>query len=155
MSAADGYTLRVMTEADIDAVWALEQELFPEDAWPRRMFQEELAHSQTRRFWVAEEGGAIIAYCGMMCVLPLADVQTIGVASAFEGRGLGSRLLETLIAEARDRGANDVLLEVRADNPRARQLYLRFGFEQIHVRPRYYKGGIDALIMRKQLENAD
>ena len=155
MSATDGYTLRVMAEADIDAVWALEQELFPEDAWPRRMFEAELSDDKTRRFWVAEEHGAIIAYCGMMCVLPLADVQTIGVAGAFEGRGIGSRLLETLIAEARDRGANDVLLEVRADNPRAQQLYLRFGFEQIHVRPRYYKGGIDALIMRKQLESAD
>lgn len=154
MSAAAGYTLRVMVEADIEAVWALEQELFPDDAWPRRMFEEELAQHETRRFWVAEEGGAIIAYCGMMCVLPLADVQTIGVAGSCEGRGIGSRLLETLINEARGRGAHDVLLEVRADNPRAQQLYLRFGFEQIHVRPRYYKGGIDALIMRKQLEPA-
>jgi ribosomal-protein-alanine N-acetyltransferase len=40
---------------------------------------------------------------------------------------------------------------VRADNPRAQRLYLRFGFEQIHVRPRYYRDGVDALIMRLQL----
>ena len=38
-----------------------------------------------------------------------------------------------------------------ADNPRAQQLYLRFGFEQIHIRPRYYRDGVDALIMRLQL----
>jgi ribosomal-protein-alanine N-acetyltransferase len=53
--------------------------------------------------------------------------------------------------ESRRRHAQDVLLEVRADNPRAQQLYRRFGFEQIHVRPRYYRDGVDALIMRLQL----
>ncbi|HKS02457.1 MAG TPA: hypothetical protein VJS86_12345, partial [Arthrobacter sp.] len=39
------------------------------------------------------------------------------------------------------------------DNPRAQQLYVRFGFEQIHVRKRYYRDGVDALIMRLQLED--
>ena len=47
-----------------------------------------------------------------------------------------------------------MLLEVRADNPRAQQLYRRFGFEQIHVRPRYYRDGVDALIMRLQLRRS-
>jgi ribosomal-protein-alanine N-acetyltransferase len=60
-------------------------------------------------------------------------------------------LLTRLIEEARRRYAADLLLEVRADNPRAQQLYLRFGFEQIHVRPRYYRDGVDALIMRLPL----
>ena len=44
-----------------------------------------------------------------------------------------------------------MLLEVRADNPRAQQLYHRYGFEQIHVRRRYYRDGVDALIMRLRL----
>ena len=46
-----------------------------------------------------------------------------------------------------------MLLEVRADNPRAQRLYRWFGFEQIHVRPRYYRGGTDALIMRLKLKD--
>jgi ribosomal-protein-alanine N-acetyltransferase len=62
-------------------------------------------------------------------------------------------MLTDLIAEGRRRGAADILLEVRADNPRAQQLYIRFGFEQIHVRKRYYRDGVDALIMRLQLED--
>jgi ribosomal-protein-alanine N-acetyltransferase len=69
----------------------------------------------------------------------------------FEGKGIGSAVLTELIEEARRRRAADVLLEVRADNPRAQQLYLRFGFEQIHVRPRYYRDGTNALIMRLEL----
>jgi ribosomal-protein-alanine N-acetyltransferase len=86
-----------------------------------------------------------------MCIEPIADVQTIAVVPEEEGRGIGSALLRELIRESRLRHAQDVLLEVRADNPRAQQLYLRFGFEQIHVRPRYYRDGVDALIMRLQL----
>lgn len=142
---------RDMTVADVPVVWELEKRLFPADAWPQRMFHEELAQDATRRYWVAEDDGAIVAYCGLMCVLPIADVQTIAVAPAYEGRGIGTALLRTLLEEAASRGARDVLLEVRADNPRAQALYVRHGFEQIHTRRGYYPGGVDALIMRRVL----
>jgi ribosomal-protein-alanine N-acetyltransferase len=69
-----------------------------------------------------------------------------------EGQGIGTQLLTLLIEEAGRRKAKDVLLEVRADNPRAQRLYRWFGFEQIHVRPRYYRDGADALIMRLELD---
>ena len=145
--------IRQMTAADIPAVWELERGLFPVDAWPEQMFRDELSQTDTRLYWVAELDGEIVGYCGMMCVLPLADVQTIAVVPACEGRGIGSALLAGLIEEARRRGAEDVLLEVRADNPRAQELYVRFGFERIHVRRRYYRDGVDALIMRKVIRD--
>ncbi|MFI5084445.1 MAG: ribosomal protein S18-alanine N-acetyltransferase [Actinomycetales bacterium] len=140
--------LRDMTLADLDVVCALENRLFPVDYWPRQMFIDELSRPETRRYLVAEAAGAVVGYAGLMCIEPTADVQTIAVVPEAEGRGIGSALLTALISEARGRGARDVLLEVRADNPRAQQLYLRFGFEQIHVRPRYYRDGVNALIMR-------
>jgi len=149
-----GVSLRGMAEADIGEVETLERRLFPSDAWPLQMFIDELAQPETRRYLVAEAGGEIVGYAGLMCIEPIADVQTIAVVPEFEGKGIGSAMLTELIDEARRRRAADVLLEVRADNPRAQQLYLRFGFEQIHVRPRYYRDGTDALIMRLQLGDA-
>ena len=146
-----GITIRDMTLDDVPAVGALEHKLFPIDAWPVQMFLDELSQPETRRYLVAEDNGGIVGYAGLMCIEPIADVQTIAVVPEHEGRGIGSTLLTQLIAEARSRGAADVLLEVRADNPRAQQLYIRFGFEQIHVRPRYYRDGVDALIMRLPL----
>ncbi|MEE2521217.1 ribosomal protein S18-alanine N-acetyltransferase [Pseudarthrobacter sp. J75] len=136
---------------DIPAVHAMELRLFPVDAWPVSMFHDELGQASTRHYVVAESEGRILGYAGLMCIQPIADIQTIAVEPEAEGRGIGSAMLTSLIGEARRRGAEDVLLEVRADNPRAQQLYLRFGFEQIHVRPRYYRDGTDALIMRLQL----
>lgn len=147
----DGVTLRDMTADDVTAVEVLERRLFPVDAWPMQMFIDELAQVDTRRYVVAEACGQIVAYAGLMCIEPIADVQTIAVVPEFEGRGIGSAILTELIEEARGRGATEVLLEVRADNPRAQALYVRFGFEQIHVRRRYYRDGTDALIMRLTL----
>lgn len=147
----EGVTLRDMTADDVTAVEVLERRLFPVDAWPMQMFFDELAQVDTRRYVVAEAGGQIVAYAGLMCIEPIADVQTIAVVPEFEGKGIGSAILMELIEEARRRGAWEVLLEVRADNPRAQALYTRFGFEQIHVRRRYYRDGADALIMRLTL----
>ncbi|PNH80915.1 ribosomal protein S18-alanine N-acetyltransferase [Arthrobacter sp. AFG20] len=141
-----------MLPADIPAVHELEVRLFPVDAWPLQMFWDELMQPETRRYFVAEAPDGIVGYAGLMCVEPIADVQTIAVVPQYEGRGIGTALLTDLIAEGRRRGAADILLEVRADNPRAQQLYIRFGFEQIHVRKKYYRDGVDALIMRLQLE---
>ncbi|WP_457967805.1 ribosomal protein S18-alanine N-acetyltransferase [Arthrobacter sp. D1-29] len=140
-----------MTLDDVPTVNALEQRLFPNDAWPLQMFFDELSQTATRRYLVAETTTGIVGYAGLMCIEPIADVQTIAVVPEFEGRGIGSALLTQLIDEARRRGAADVLLEVRSDNPRAQQLYLRFGFEEIHLRRKYYRDGVDALIMRLQL----
>ena len=146
-----GVTIRDMLPADIPAVHELEVRLFPVDAWPLQMFWDELMQPETRRYFVAEAPDGIVGYAGLMCVEPIADVQTIAVVPQYEGRGIGTALLTDLIAEGRRRGAADILLEVRADNPRAQQLYIRFGFEQIHVRKKYYRDGVDALIMRLQL----
>jgi ribosomal-protein-alanine N-acetyltransferase len=149
--ASHGVSIRQMTPEDVIAVSVLEQRLFPVDAWPLHMFYDELAQPETRWYLVAEGSEGIVGYAGLMCIEPIADVQTIAVVPEYEGRGIGTTLLTSLIEEACRRYAADLLLEVRADNPRAQQLYRRFGFEQIHVRPRYYRDGVDALIMRLQL----
>ncbi|MHA7242208.1 ribosomal protein S18-alanine N-acetyltransferase [Paeniglutamicibacter antarcticus] len=144
-----------MKQADVDAVWELEKVLFPTDAWPREMYIDELGLTDTRNYWVVCDADKIVAYCGSMCVLPLADVQTIAVNPDYEGRGIGTHLLRLMITTVTQRSATDLLLEVRADNPRAQGLYERHGFEAIHRRARYYRDGVDAVIMRKALVPAD
>jgi ribosomal protein S18 acetylase RimI-like enzyme len=52
---------------------------------------------------------------------------TVAVAPAFRGRGIGTKLLARLMAEAKDK-YQAVSLSVSADNP-ALRLYQRFGFE--------------------------
>jgi ribosomal-protein-alanine N-acetyltransferase len=151
---ARGARLRVMSKGDMSAIMALERELFPEDAWTPEMFATEFAQSATRRLYlVAEEGKTLIGYAGMMFTGgSQADVVTLAVDPAHWGAGTGSALLTALIDEAGQRGCAEVLLEVREDNPRARQLYLRHGFTEVGIRRGYYQpSGVDAVVMRKEL----
>jgi [ribosomal protein S18]-alanine N-acetyltransferase len=150
----EGVRLREMTRADMPRIMVLEQDLFPDDAWTPEMFAAEFAQPASRRLYlVAEEGDTVIGYAGMMFPGgPAADVVTLGVAPARWGRGIGAALLCALVDEAERRGCTEVLLEVREDNPRARELYLRHGFAEIGIRRGYYQpSGVDAVVMRKAL----
>jgi ribosomal-protein-alanine N-acetyltransferase len=156
-----------MTAADLADVLALERELFPEDAWSPEMFNEEVVQPPDSRLYLVAvdsagldgagrggEGRGLVGYAGMMFVAggKQADVLTIAVAPGCWGEGIGSALLGALIQAADDRSCTEVFLEVRADNPRARGLYLRRGFAEIGLRRGYYQpSGTDAIVMRKEL----
>jgi len=142
------FSLRDLLLHDVPAVAQLEVELFPVDAWPLEMFLAEVSQTETRRYLLAESEGRLVGYAGVMCIDATADIQTIGVLPGFEGRGIGTAMLTELLAEARHRGAAEVLLEVRADNPRAQNLYTLTSFEHIHTRRKYYRDGVDAWVMR-------
>ena len=147
--------LRPMTAEDILAVHELEVATFPTDAWPVELFEAELAQEQTRDYWVYEAEGRILGYAGLCTVLPFADVQTIAIHPEARGRGLGRALMQVMIDRAGELKARDVMLEVRRDNPVAIDLYLSLGFSKIHERPKYYRDGTDALIMRLRLREED
>jgi ribosomal-protein-alanine N-acetyltransferase len=144
-------TLRTMMPADLDAVLVLERSLFGPEAWSREMLEGELAEQpQSRYYLVADDDGAITGYAGLLLAANQADVVTLAVAADRWGQGVGSALLEALLAEAERRRCTEVFLEVRTDNTRAQRLYRRYGFGQIGIRKGYYQpSGADALVMRR------
>ncbi len=147
------WLLRRAGADDLDAVMAIETATFPDDAWSRSLMRSELAGEHGYYLVaLADDGrGAVEGYAGLLAPWrsEQADIQTIAVVEAARGRGLGRTLMGALLAEARRRGAREVFLEVRADNPGAEHLYDSLGFEQIAVRPRYYQpGDVDARVMR-------
>jgi len=147
--------IRRATLDDLDTIMELETSTFVTDAWSRDMMRAELASPHGYYLVVEGVGGAAIAgYAGLLAPADSgqADIQTIAIAPSARRRGLGRALMVALLDEARRRGAAQVFLEVRADNPAAQTLYASLGFEQIAVRPRYYQpDGVDANIMRRDL----
>ncbi|MCP2030051.1 ribosomal-protein-alanine acetyltransferase [Okibacterium sp. HSC-33S16] len=142
--------------ADLAHILAIEESTFSSDAWSAELLRSELA-SENTYYIVATPVGApeiIEGYAGLM-VPPRAedaDVQTIAVAAEVRRMGLGRILLRALLSEARKRGARQVFLEVRADNPGAQALYRELGFEEIAVRPGYYQpDNVDAVVMKLEL----
>lgn len=147
------WQLRRATEADLDAIMALETSIFENDAWSPEMMARDVADPSCY-YLVAFPPDAperIEAYAGLLAPRGAleGDIQTIAVAEPARGHGLGRTLMLSLIGEARKRGAREVFLEVRADNPSAQRLYRRLGFEDVGVRRGYYQpDNVDAIVMR-------
>ena len=144
--------LRPMRQADMSAIMALEQDLFPEDAWTREMFAAEFTQPASRRLYlVAEEADTVIGYGGMMFTGgPQADVVTLAVHPAHWGRGAGTALLCSLVDEADRRGATEGSCEVRATTRGAALYAARAGSRS--ASPRLLQpSGVDAVVMLKEL----
>ena len=67
------------------------------------------------------------------------------------GRGVGGALLRHAEGAALERGVVTMRLEVRADNGRAIDLYLRHGYEVVGRTHDFYEDHSDAVRMRKRL----
>ena len=145
-----------MTVADVSAVTRTERESFTVP-WTRSTFVSLLARDDAH-LWVAEAGptGAeeIVGHVVTWVVLDQAELGDIVVAKAWRGRGIGQRLVDTVIARVREEGVREVFLEVRESNESAQRLYLRNGFREVARRRNYYtRPHEDALVMRKNLDD--
>ena len=144
--------MREMRWRDIPGLAALELVLFTDSPWSERAWWAELAGRPRRSYVVGEQVDVVVGYAGIDRGGEIADVMTIAVAPAAQGQGLGTVLMDWLIAEARRGGAEHLMLEVRADNVVAQRLYTKAGFGMLTVRRRYYQpGDVDAQIMRLTL----
>lgn len=150
-SPPDGLRVAPLRWWHLDDVAALETELFPADAWSLEQFWTELAQP-TRVYCGAWLGDRLAGYAGAFVLAPDSDVQTIGVRTEDQGRGIGSALLGALMGAAAERGCRTIMLEVRAGNEPALALYARHGFTPLSRRRAYYPDGEDALILRAQVE---
>ncbi|XPP26553.1 MAG: ribosomal protein S18-alanine N-acetyltransferase [Leucobacter sp.] len=149
-----GPLLRAATEADLDAIWAIESTVFGAEAWSRAMMREELTAEHRVYLALVDERGTVLGYGGLLAVGVDGDIQTIAVAPEARGAGHGRTMMNALLDAAEDRGVGEVFLEVRADNPTARALYVSLGFAEIAVRPRYYQPeGVDAVVMRLDMKD--
>ncbi len=94
----------------------------------------------------------VVGWGGMWCVADEAEIASVCVDPAYRRLGGGTKLLQTLLRQARISGAQNVYLEVRASNQAAQELYRGAGFECIGLRKRYYTNPLeDAVLMRCEI----
>jgi ribosomal-protein-alanine N-acetyltransferase len=145
--------LDALREPDAPRCAALEELLFAgDDPWSARAFRDELRAGHT--YLAARCGQLLVGYGGIAALTgppqAEAEIHTIGVDPAFQGRGIGRALLRGLLAVADGLHAA-VFLEVRTDNDAARALYEGEGFAVVGLRRRYYQqSGADAHTMRRE-----
>ena len=102
---------------------------------------------------VCVEGDEVIAYGGMLLTLDEGQITNVAVRGTHRRQGYGKEILGALLLAAREKGAKEIFLEVRASNTGAQGLYLQYGFEQVGTRRGFYQHPReDAIVMRRILD---
>lgn len=113
--------------------------------WSEKSFREE-AENNIARYFVAKEDGKIIGYGGFWCTVDEGQITNIAVLPQYRKRGIASRLLESIIAEAKE--FERLVLEVRESNSAAIALYEKFEFKKVGMRKNFYHSPTEnAIIM--------
>jgi ribosomal protein S18 acetylase RimI-like enzyme len=144
--------IREAEAADIDRLVEIETRVFVHDRLSRRSFRT-LIDRDTADVNVLEIEGRIVGYFVVLYRKGsgVARLYSIAVDPVAAGSGLGRELLKAAEAAAFRSDCLLLRLEVREDNPRALELYLRNGYHQIGSHTGYYEDGATALRFEKIL----
>jgi len=150
MDRSPGLCLRAMRESDTAAVISIERASY-QFPWSEGIFRDCLRVGYVCRVAISDD--RLLGYSIMSVGAGEAHVLNLCVDPQDRCRGIGGRLLHSLLVSAHDEGARDVFLEVRPSNTSAIRLYQSFGFQQIGLRRGYYQaagGREDAVVLRRE-----
>ena len=118
--------------------------------WTINQFEESFKYHSAA---VLEQAGVVRGFVIFTCVAQDAELINIAVDPAWQGKGLGSGLLEFCL-QAVSMKAERLFLDVRVSNFPAIALYLKKDFVQVGERRDYYRkppGREDALVMCRDM----
>ena len=149
--------LRGAVEDDLPVIHSIESKLYPKP-WTFNFFRI-MFHMNQDLFIVAVNGDELIGYTvgelekrGKVSSPKLAGhIMNIAVKPQYQGKGIGTLLLDEVENRFIGKGADIAYLEVRESNMRAQQVYKHRGYEYVRTVEGYY-GDEDGYIMTKKLD---
>ena len=139
--------LRPAEAGDLPRISEIERLCFS-DPWSPHSFRA-LFGDHRVSFIVAVASGQVVGYVVAWFIRTEGEIANLAVAPEARGQHVGSGLLDSAIAAARERRVAALYLEVRDSNGPARRLYASRGFVEVGRRRGYYRRPVeDALVMR-------
>ena len=120
-----------------------------DDFWNYNILENELKN-ESSIYICCKYNTEIIGFAGIFIVLDTAELNNIVIKKNERGNGYSSLLLKELINIAAQKKCNYLNLEVASNNDVAINLYKKFGFKQVGIRPNYYNGA-DALLLTLEI----
>jgi ribosomal-protein-alanine N-acetyltransferase len=140
---------------DVEALASVERRCYTHP-WSVRGFRDALRRGDrglvlvARASLPADAERGILGYCVIETAADELHVHNLAVRPELQRAGIGRRLLDLALGIGERRGAEVALLEVRASNRPAIELYRSVGFLSVAVRRAYYSQPTeDALVFRK------
>ncbi|WP_106478982.1 ribosomal protein S18-alanine N-acetyltransferase [Phytohalomonas tamaricis] len=127
-----------LTLVDVEALTALDRIAQPHHSWPAAHFESALSQAASYQVWGIREDDELVGFA-VLALQPFdGELEMIAVSPAQRRKGMGRRLLDHCIAQARNESKERVLLEVRSGNAEAVALYEQAGFIRDGRRRDYY-----------------
>ena len=134
------WRIALVTAEALDEVARLHALCFPDDAWDALDFAGILAMSGASGHLIHRgEASAPAGFLFDVLSGTTGEIITLGVAPEIRRQGAARALIDDLLRRARTQGVRSLTLEVADDNEIALTLYGSLGFQQVGLRPRYYR----------------
>ena len=98
-------------------------------------------------YFVAKLDTEIVGFAGILKICDEANIMNIVTKVNKRRLGIGAKLLQSLIASAKEQNCKSIILEVNENNKPAINLYKKYNFNRIGLRKKYYNNTDDAILM--------
>ncbi len=120
--------------------------------WSEKMFLEEMRNPASHCYVIKDLQNAGDPVLGFICfrrVIDESELLNLCVHPGYRRRGIGRVLMTFYIDLCREYHIRQFFLEVDPENQAALRLYRSLSYQPVGVRPRFYRGKTDALLMKK------
>ena len=139
-------TIEKMGESHIEKLAVIEKDCFS-TPWSENALREELENSYAR-FLVAVCDGEVSGYIGAHNILGEVYITNVAVSEKHRRKGMGEKLINSLISVCEIENAEFITLEVRESNKPAINLYKKMNFKDVGKRKNFYENPReDAILM--------
>jgi GNAT superfamily N-acetyltransferase len=120
----------------LGVLFSQEAELVPDDAKQTRALEKILSDESVGRIHVARDAGKVVGMASLIYGISTAEgglaasFEDFVVVAGYRGKGVGSALMQHVIAEARKQGVLRLTLLTDKQNKRAQALYRKLGFAE-------------------------
>lgn len=123
---------------DLKIIEALEVQVFGHSLG-YAFLKSELLNNEFSHMFVYEMDNHVMGYIGFRMIDGKAEILNFLIGPAYQRRGIGRILLESMLDYVVKHDGKTIVLEVRSSNMAAQKLYQDYGFKYILKRENYYQ----------------
>ena len=137
--------LRKGIKSDLECIFEIENSVYNNPYWNKKMLEEVLSRKTDNRIWIYELNNIVIGFVIDLRYSNEANILNIAIAEAFQNKGYGFKMVYDYLNSLPPKCT--VLLEVKKNNYKALKIYYKLNFRKLNTRKAYYNDGADAVNM--------
>lgn len=133
----ENLTLKKLTKEDVDGLYEVSS-LSLKETWSLGSIEQELSN-KFARYIVCKDGDKVIGFIGAWLIASEGQITNLAVHPDYRKKGIGKKLMKSLISSLKNEDCNAITLEVRESNTVAKNLYKNLGFLSEGIRKNFYE----------------